>query len=345
MKRSSAKSLVLCATLLVACSDKHVAPTSDGGLGRDRGSATTGDDGTVSGAEDGGAGSSPGSSSSGEDGDPATGEADSGATDGASGANDGDGASPPPGTGAGDGGAGGTADAGAVPADAGAAVQCGDHVCACANGADDDGDGRADLGDPECISSWDDDEDSFATGMPGDNRDDACQDCFFDGNSGSGNDGCRTPTSCLLTGLATSGQGSCSSCEQPQRCVDYCRAYTPNGCDCFGCCEVRVTASDVRHVLLGGGCDLDGTTLKGCTECVPNPTCNNPCGRCELCPGKTEADLPADCTGTPPSDAGTPSEPPGHSCDQGATVCGEGYALCPSGALCQFGCCVSAPTL
>jgi hypothetical protein len=337
MKRSSAKSLVLCATLLVACSDKHAAPKNDGGLVRDPSAATPGEDETTSDGDDGGRASSPGSSSTGED-DPTGGGTGGGDDAGAGSTTDG-------GTAGRDGGTAGR-DGGTLGADAAAPrVQCGDHVCACANGADDDADGRADLADPECISSWDDDEDSFATGIPGDNRDDACQDCFFDGNSGSGNDGCRTPTSCLLTGLATSGQGSCSSCEQPQRCVDFCQAFTPNGCDCFGCCEVRVSPDDVRHVLLGSGCDLDGTTLKGCTECVPNPTCNNPCGRCELCPGKTEADLPADCTGTPASDAGTPNEPPGHSCDQGATVCGEGYALCPSGSLCQFGCCVSTPTL
>jgi hypothetical protein len=208
---------------------------------------------------------------------------------------------------------------------------------------DNDTDGVLDLADPECVSSWDDDEGSLATGIPGDNKDEACQDCFFDGNSGSGNDGCRVPTSCILLGNDSSGHGSCSSCEQPKKCQDFCKPYTPNGCDCFGCCEIHLPGGSITNVLLGGGCSIDGNKITGCTQCVPNPSCNNSCGRCELCPGKTAADLPADCTPAP--DSGVPGEPPAppHTCEGGGTVCGEGLPLCAAGALCQFGCCVLTP--
>src|SRR4051812_19873672 len=39
----------------------------------------------------------------------------------------------------------------------------------CSDGIDNDGDGKIDLMDPECVSPLDNDESSFATGIPGDN--------------------------------------------------------------------------------------------------------------------------------------------------------------------------------
>ncbi|MFT3927648.1 MAG: hypothetical protein QM778_34275 [Myxococcales bacterium] len=242
---------------------------------------------------------------------------------------------------------------------------CGDVVCQCSDGKDNDGDGRGDLADPECVAAWDNDEDSFATGQPGDNRDDACQDCFFDGNSGSGNDGCRLPTSCLTEGNASSGHGSCSSCEQTDMCKNFCKAYTPNGCDCFGCCGVKLPDGSTKNILIGGGCDIEGSTTTGCTECVPNDSCVNTCGRCELCPGKTVADLPADCTPPPPAsqpDAGTPPvgspdggttnpppppppPPPSYTCDNGEALCGTGLPDCGADYACTFGCCVLTPVI
>src|SRR5262245_31900708 len=57
----------------------------------------------------------------------------------------------------------------------------------CTDGIDNDGDGKVDYDDPECIGGYDNDEGSFAWGIPGDNNTDACRtDCFFDTNSGSG---------------------------------------------------------------------------------------------------------------------------------------------------------------
>ncbi len=70
-------------------------------------------------------------------------------------------------------------------------VLCGNAPCQCNNGVDDDGDGTVDGFDIECTGAIDDDEGSFATGIPGDNRDPKWQYCFFDGNSGHGDDRCR----------------------------------------------------------------------------------------------------------------------------------------------------------
>ena len=48
---------------------------------------------------------------------------------------------------------------------------CGDVPCACSDGMDNDGDGLVDGFDPECTGPFDDDEATFATGIPGDNKD------------------------------------------------------------------------------------------------------------------------------------------------------------------------------
>src|SRR5688572_28916096 len=62
--------------------------------------------------------------------------------------------------------------------------QCNDCI-------DNDSDGQIDGFDIECTSSLDDDESSFETGINGDNVDEIQQDCFFDGNSGAGDDRCN----------------------------------------------------------------------------------------------------------------------------------------------------------
>src|SRR5689334_2847679 len=49
----------------------------------------------------------------------------------------------------------------------------------CSNCKDDDGDGKVDGDDPQCTGPLDNDEASFATGIPGDNIDAVDQDCFF----------------------------------------------------------------------------------------------------------------------------------------------------------------------
>jgi hypothetical protein len=61
---------------------------------------------------------------------------------------------------------------------------------------DNDGDGKVDTADPECVSPCDDKEDTFATGLPGDNMDPCKQDCFFDGNSGGGKGDCAWDLKC-----------------------------------------------------------------------------------------------------------------------------------------------------
>jgi hypothetical protein len=207
---------------------------------------------------------------------------------------------------------------------------------ACNNGLDDDGDGLVDGFDPECAGPLDQDEGSFATGIPGDNRDPKWQDCFFDGNSGAGDDGCRYPTTCLDGTLKADDP----ACAVTAACIDYCGKLTPNGCDCFGCCSVTLRDGSTLDIQETASCSL--ATIgdsKACPRCQKSTQCNNQCGECELCAGKTAADLPASCGATtpPPGDGEPP--PPHYTCDN-AQVCGDNLAACPADQYCSLGCCL-----
>lgn len=196
---------------------------------------------------------------------------------------------------------------------------CGDVLCACNDGVDNNEDGLVDGFDPYCVAAWDNDESSFETGVPGDNQDPFWQDCFFDGNSGAGDDKCRYHTDCI------SGDRDASdpSCQLTETCIDFCGQLTPNGCDCFGCCAVE-TGGDTVFVYIGAECSLDD--IDSCTQCQQSEQCMNTCGECELCAGKTAEDLPAECGETP-------------TCDGGQQVCSQS-SDCGDSAYCQQGCCM-----
>ncbi|HEY3498800.1 MAG TPA: hypothetical protein VGK73_29115 [Polyangiaceae bacterium] len=221
---------------------------------------------------------------------------------------------------------------------------CGDS-CVCSNGLDDDGDGLVDGFDPECIGPTDNDEGSFATGIPGDNRDPKWQDCFFDGNSGAGDDGCRYASECL-TGEYDQDHEDCTVTQQ---CLDYCIDRTPSGCDCFGCCTVGLTNGESVDVLTLTSCSLDNIEdEEACPRCEKSTQCENDCGECELCLGKTEADLPESCSPPPTGEGGAPGTgeggapgtppPPTYTCDDGLQVC-SAEVPCPGDQYCRLGCC------
>lgn len=229
-------------------------------------------------------------------------------------------------------------------------VLCGDVPCECSDDIDDDGDGTVDGFDIECTGPYDNDEDSFATGIPGDNKDPVWQDCFFDGNSGSGNDGCRYQTGCLTGELPQSDP----DCALSQSCIDFCAQYAPNGCDCFGCCEVYAEGDSPIYVQIGNSCSDDRfDDLQACPRCVQSNQCKNACGECELCGGKTVADLPASCFQQQPdmgtdggvdmgsgSDMGGGTGGPGYTCDNGEQVCSAQTPCARSDEYCAQGCCI-----
>jgi len=207
----------------------------------------------------------------------------------------------------------------------------------CSDGLDNDGDGKIDLQDPECVSPLDNDESSFATGIPGDNVDACKQDCFFDGNSGMGDDGCEWELKCDPSNI---GAGSAASCPydpsahncpttQSQKCIDHCQAITPNGCDCFGCCVVPGVAHPIRLDATCTAASFADPTK--CPVCTQQTTCMKTCGPCQLCLGKTTLD--PSCTS---SDGGVPTP----TCEAGQVVCGTNPNLCDETTTCVTGCCV-----
>jgi hypothetical protein len=226
----------------------------------------------------------------------------------------------------------GAADARVATADGGnmshGPAMCGDHVCQCDDGKDNDGDGLIDGLDPECTGPWDDDEATFATGLPT-KTNGKCRDCFWDDNPGRGTEGCAYANACLR-GLAPT-TGACS-CQVSQRCKDTCLGRTPNGCDCFGCCTVTQPDGGVVDIEFADSCSLAKIAdTNACPRCKQSPDCSNPCGTCELCPGRKQADLPASCSGAQPGDR--------HTCDEGQPLC-SANAPCAQDNYCQLGCCI-----
>jgi hypothetical protein len=241
------------------------------------------------------------------------------------------------------GGVGGTSATGGTTGVGGGKVPVGSAQCS--DGKDNDGDGKIDYDDPECVGPLDNDESSFATGIPGDNMDECKQDCFFDGNSGAGDDGCDWQLQCDPTSVntkcpydmryVTQHPDTCStSASQSQACINFCRKFVPNGCDCFGCCIVPGASTPIKLAPTCTAADF-GNPAK-CPVCTQVTQCSNPCDRCEICIGKPT--IPADCNAP---DAGTDGPPP-PSCGSDFQPCGPGTntTICPTGQGCVTGCCL-----
>jgi hypothetical protein len=239
----------------------------------------------------------------------------------------------------------------------------------CADCVDNDGDTKIDGFDPECSGPLDDREDSFGTGIPGDNIDATNQDCFFDGDSGGGNDGCNQHVCCLLqAGGATMSpsddQAACmalapnsnyskydrTKCYSPfgttavpTKCSMNCGPLSPPGCDCFGCCTVCGTGGcrdialnpsisptcDQSNINDAGGDGTLGTADDPCKSCVKNPDCGS-----TECGGATCILCPGQDPSTLPSSCGGNS-----TCPSGYQECAAD-GTCPGGTYCSSGCCV-----
>ena len=247
------------------------------------------------------------------------------------------------GPGVGSDGGGSQDDATTIDAPAG----CVPGTTRCTNCSDDDGDGAIDSADIECSMPMDNDEASFGSGIPGDNIDPRLMDCFFDGNTGSGDDGCSVHVCCVL-GITTAAQcpftgylpSTCpppvGTASVPQTCTSFCGPKAPIGCDCFGCCTICDAAGacvDVAtHPMTSPNCTAATTNdPQMCKPCSKIPSCGRPaCGNntCVLCPGQTEADLPASCSGVA-------------TCPPGVTKCSP-TMTCPAGFYCDASsdCCI-----
>jgi hypothetical protein len=191
-------------------------------------------------------------------------------------------------------------------------------------------------------------------------------DCYFDDGNGMGQDSCWWDHQCdpLEPEGATCSYkqqlvgGKFCPTTQASSCMSYCMPLTPNGCDCFGCCTfpqlaglgpggteafVWIGATDANN---SGTCTIAAILDKTkCPRCTPVPGCYNPCGKCELCVGKST--LPADCftAPAPKVEAGTPKVDAGVlptlQCPGGEQPCGlPGQLPCPTNYYCITGCCI-----
>ncbi|HWO17542.1 MAG TPA: hypothetical protein VNO30_02160 [Kofleriaceae bacterium] len=245
--------------------------------------------------------------------------------------------------------AGGGDDGGGTVIDARVPPGCVPASPQCSNCKDDDGDGFIDSYDVECTGPLDNLENSFATGIPGDNMDAVNQDCFFDGNSGGGNDGCNIHVCCLL-GAATkaecpigANQYDPMACPPPigtgtisQMCKDVCGKLAPPGCDCFGCCTLCDPATNQCYDIATNPNTSPNCTLQTlndpnvCKRCTKVTDCGSPtCGgtSCILCPGQDPNDLPPGCGGNTMCPNGAPTCTSNADCGSG-TYCDQGSMCC-----------------
>ena len=230
---------------------------------------------------------------------------------------------------------------------------CGSSIQECGDCLDDDADGLVDESDPECLGPCDDSEAELFTGVATRVSGSCNADCYFDRNSGAGDDGCSWSYRCdplaVAPGYPPTGLDRCSydsgpnpACEldanERAACERGCLPLTPNGCDCFGCCELP--AASGRFVWLGSEnldisqCDLaTSTDPASCQPCTPAPDCQNECAECELCVGKTS--LPTTCG------ANGAAQP---SCENGLRGCDPASETdCSISEYCITGCCVPLP--
>jgi hypothetical protein len=213
-------------------------------------------------------------------------------------------------------------------------LDCGGTIYACGDTEDNDMDGHIDLFDPECTGPCDDDESSFQTGIPGDNMD-CKQDCFFDGNSGQGDDRCIWDLRCdeenpgEHIGCEYTGGNNCNNMppNQDPECVEFCIQFVPPGCDCFGCCVVTNDEGEEVSIFLNSHPDCSFENLAACESCTQSEDCVNDCApeECEVCFGETE---------------------PPEGCDEGMCDTGDpcmSNADCPTDYACYLGCCYPPP--
>src|SRR5262249_54575815 len=151
--------------------------------------------------------------------------------------------------------------------------------------------------DPDCLGPCQDNETGFIGCISGQNNAPCKSDCWWDQDTGSGNDGCYWDHMCdpleVSTAFTPEGPGcpynpntnvsgtgfNCADLQaaQPDPCGSYCGPLTPNGCDCFGCCELPPESG--KYVWVGstsdntGKCDMGTCTL----DSMGDPTLCKPC--------------------------------------------------------------------
>ena len=114
--------------------------------------------------------------------------------------------------------------------------------------------------------------------------------------------------------------------EAPPQCVEVCQPLVPNGCDCFGCCEVLTSRGPATVFVDNPNC-TPADDYVGCGGCTQHlEVCGNPCevDACEICVGQTAPPVGCDEIGC------VDGIPCASTCD------------CPEGHGCITGCCLPA---
>jgi hypothetical protein len=234
-------------------------------------------------------------------------------------------------------------------------TECDGHLVHCGDCEDNDDDGLIDAHDPECLGPCDNTEGPGLFADVGGAVANSCGvDCYFDYGNGPGNDNCVWDHGCdpLEPEVPTCphdedmvGGNKCPE-EQSELCAEICMPFTPNGCDCFGCCTfpeldeagpdggpgyVYIGAVDEDNVSTCTFADVEDE--EACPPCTPVGNCLNECGPCEVCIGRPLP--PPECFD---NDAGVPEE----QCEPGVQPCGlEGQEECEPGYYCISGCCAT----
>jgi hypothetical protein len=229
----------------------------------------------------------------------------------------------------------------------GKTYQCGDCT-------DNDGDCTIDAADSHCLGACQNNEAGFFGAIPGQNNAPCKADCYFDQDTGSGNDDCYWSHECDPLEVAPNYPPEGSKCAynanasipgtsmncaqafdmQSSTCLSICGPLTPNGCDCFGCCAIPGAPTTVWLGSLNASgqpsCTLSALNDPSrCKPCTQVKACINTCELCEICVGKP----------VPP-----PSCDPSQQCPAGVQPCGlPGQAPCATGYFCVTGCCQPVP--
>jgi hypothetical protein len=233
-------------------------------------------------------------------------------------------------------------------------TKCQGKVYQCGDCLDNDADCGIDVGgDDMCFGPCDNNEAGLKGNIPGQNSAPCKQDCYFDGDTGAGNDDCFWSHKCDPNEVApdfypegpacaydpnANIPGSNQSCaqlqvSQSQICLDFCGPLTPNGCDCFGCCDVPGAPTPIWLGSVDGNGDgsctlADIADPTKCHPCQIVSGCFNTCDNCEICLGKPT--LPPECLC--------------QECPPGAQLCGAPCGTpCSPLEFCNNGCCVGAP--
>ncbi len=234
---------------------------------------------------------------------------------------------------------------------------CDGRLLECGDCKDNDDDGKTDWRDRECLGPCDNTEGPALISDVGGVTGSTCHvDCYFDyGNGmGPGSDDCwwdhqcdplePEKELCPYDQKVANNKHFCPE-DQSALCDEVCLPFTPNGCDCFGCCtfpalDGRGPGGSDGYVWIGakdenniGMCTFDDILdPEKCPPCTPRDNCFNECGECEICIGKPE--LPPECFD---DDGGGPAD---GQCPVDLTACGlPGLPPCDPCYYCVSGCC------